>query len=350
MNVKNTIKSLIFFDKENVFVYTWMKGFLFLQKQNMWFNISEYQNQVIKEIETKLTNVNKLYLEVVGNCIDQSAFSNVINEFPADLWKRVFSHFKYEMEIFFCVRAEDILDEDKERPGGKEFKDFLMIYLKKIENQYGTKPHVVINGIDVENMYDLVFSFETYFQKQGYRVWEKYKVRAYETSMSRLLSEDGFGNDDHIPTSKKLILVCGLTPESGKLTTAAAQIYQDKEIWIESGYAKLDPIPDYSEDKNSARNIAAQALDICALHQYGLDDIIQNRNVLEKSEEKLKFLKKFSESLKIAVPEKIEDFTVGKLTIEENIWNNVSKFLQEEIEKADSPTLQEKLIELKEKI
>lgn len=316
----------------------------------MWFNVSEYQAQVTKEIENKLSNVNKLYLEVVGNCIDQSAFSRVVNGFPADLWKRVFSHFKYDMEIFFCVRAEDILNEYKERPGGKEFKDFLVIYLKKIENQYGTKPHVVINGIDVENMYDLIFSFETFFQKQGYRVWEKYKVRAYETPMSRLLSEDWFGNDDHIPTSKKLILVCGLTPESGKLTTAAAQIYQDREIWIESNYAKLDPIPDYNEDKKSARNIAAQALDICALHQYGLNNIIENRNVLEKSEEKLKFLKKFDESLDIAVPEKIDDFTVGKIAIEEDFKNPVSKFLQEEIEKADSPTLQEKFVELKDKI
>ena len=316
----------------------------------MWFNVSEYQNQLIKQIEDKLTNINKLYLEVVGNCIDQSAFSRIINGFSADLWKRVFSHFKYEMEIFFCVRAEDILDEDKERPGGKEFKDFLMIYLKKIENQYGTKPHVVINGIDVENMYDLIFGFETYFQKQGYRVWEKYKVRAYETSMSRLLSEDGFGNDDHIPTSKKLILVCGLTPESGKLTTAAAQIYQDKEIWIQSDYAKLDPVPDYNLDKNAPRNIAAQTLDICALHEYQLDDIIQNRNVLEKSEEKLKFLKKFDESLGLKVPEKIDDFTVWKIEFDDGDIANLSKVLQEEIEKADSPTLQEKFVELKDKI
>jgi len=316
----------------------------------MWFNVSEYQNQLIKQIEDKLANINKLYLEVVGNCIDQSAFWRIINGFPTDLWKRVFSHFKYEMEIFFCVRAEDILDEDKERPGGKEFKDFLMIYLKKIENQYGTKPHVVINGIDVENMYDLIFGFETYFQKQGYRVWEKYKVRAYETSMSRLLSEDWFGNDDHIPTSKKLILVCGLTPESGKLTTAAAQIYQDKEIWINSDYAKLDPVPDYNLDKNAPRNIAAQTLDICALHEYHLDDIIQNRNVLEKSEEKLKFLKKFDESLELKVPEKIDDFTIWKIEFDDGDIANLSKVLQEEIEKADSPTLQEKFVELKDKI
>ena len=314
----------------------------------MWFNISEYQNQVIKEIEDKLSNVNKLYLEVVGNCIDQSAFSRIINEFPADLWKKVFSHFKYEMEIFFCVRAEDILNEDKERPSGKEFKDFLMIYLKKIENQYGTKPHVVINGIDVENMYDLIFSFETHFQKQGYRVWEKYKVRAYETPMSRLLSEDWFGNDDHIPTSKKLILVCGLTPESGKLTTAAAQIYQDKEIWINSDYAKLDPVPDYSLDKNAPRNIVAQTLDICALHEYGLDDIISNRNVIEKSEEKFKFREKFNEALGVKIPEKIEDYTVWKIEFDDGDIANLSNVLQEEIEKADSPTLQEKFVELKD--
>ena len=268
---------------------------------------------------------------------------------PWNLWNPLLKN-KYDMEVFFCVRAEDILDEGKQRPDDKEFKDFLVIYLKKIENQYGTKPHIVINGIDVENMYDLIFSFETYFQKQGYRVWEKYKVRAYETSMSRLLSEDGFGNDDHIPTSKKLILVCGLTPECGKLTTAAAQIYQDREIWIESNYAKLDPIPDYNEDKDSVRNVAAQALDICALNKYGLNDIIENRNVLEKSEEKLKFLRKFDESLNISVPEKIEDFTVGKIILEESIWDSVSKFLQEEIEKADSPILQEKLVELKDKI
>ena len=254
------------------------------------------------------------------------------------------------MEIFFCVRAEDILDEDKEWEWWREFKDFLMIYLKKIENQYWTKPHVVINGIDVENMYDLIFGFETYFQKQGYRVWEKYKVRAYETPMSRLLCEDWFGNDDHIPTSKKLILVCGLTPESGKLTTAAAQIYQDREIWIESNYAKLDPIPDYNEDKNSARNIAAQTLDICALHQYWLDDIIQNRNVLEKSEEKLKFLKKFDESLWISVSEKIEDFTVWKAEFSEEDKVNITKFLQQNIERADWAILQEKLVELKESL
>ena len=257
----------------------------------MWFNISEYQNQVISEIQNKLEKSDKLYLEIVWNCIDQSDLSYLISWFPGDMWKKVFSHFKYDMDIFFCVRAEDILDENKKRQGERDFKDFLVIYLKKIENQYWIKAHIVINWINIENMYDLIFSFETYFQKLWYRVWEKYKIRAYETPMNRLLSEDWFWNDDHIPTSKKLILVCGLTPWSGKLTTAAAQIYQDKEIWIKSSYAKLDPIPDYNLDKNAPRNIAAKAFDVCTLNEYWLDELIQNRDVMEKSEEKFKFLR-----------------------------------------------------------
>ena len=312
----------------------------------MGFNANEYQNWIIKEIENKLNNYQKLYLEVVWNCVDQSDFSHIISWFPTDLWKRTFSHFKYNIDVFFCVRAEDILDEDKQWENWKNFKDFLTIYLKRIENQYWVKPHIVINDIDVENMYDLIFTFETNFQKLWYRVWEKYKIRAYETPMSRLLCEDWFGNDDHIPTSKKLVLVCGLTPESWKLTTAAAQIYQDREIGIESWYAKLDPIPDYNEDSNIPRNIAAQALDLCALNEYWLDNLIENRNVIEKSQEKLNFLKKFNAALNITAPEKIEDYTVWKAEFSEEYVSNIKKLLNEEIEKASTPILQEKLVAL----
>lgn len=315
----------------------------------MWFVASEYQNQLIYEIESKLEKNQKLYLEVIWNCIDQSDFSRLIPWFPADMRKRTFLHFKYDMEVFFCIRAEDILNEEKIRQDGKDFKDFLLIYLKKIENQYGVKPHIVINGIDVENMYDLVFGFETFFQKQWYRVREKYKVKAYEISMSRLLSEDWFGNDDHIPTSKKLILVCGLTPESGKLTTAAAQIYQDAEIWISAWYAKLDPLADYEASKDSIRNVATQARDIYSIGQYGLSDVLEKRNVFDKSEEKFRFLQKFFEKLELEVPQKVEDYTVGKLNVDDSdIQNNLVKFLWEEIKKADFAMLQDRLVSLQE--
>jgi hypothetical protein len=61
-------------------------------------------------------------------------------------------------------------------------------------------------------------------------------------------------------------------------------------------------------------------------------------------------LKKFDESLGLKVPEKIDDFTVWKIEFDDWYIANLSKVLQEEIEKADSPILQEKFVELKDKI
>lgn len=317
----------------------------------MWFNSSEYQNQVISDVQSKLDKYGKLYLEIVWNCIDQSDYGRMVSWFSNDMFKKIFATFKYDMDVFFCVRAQDILDEDRLRWEGKEFKDFLLIYLRKIENQYWVKPHVVINGIDIENMYDLVFSFETYFQKQWYRVWEKYKVRAYETDIKKLLSEDWFGNDDHIPTSKKLILVCGLIPESWKLTTAVTQVYLDGEIGIKSSYAKFDPLPDYSEDKNSKRNIATQVRDYLSFHHFWMDDMFKNRDVFDKNNEKFIFLQRFCEKLKLEVPQNIADFTLWKLDLaDEDIQQNLAKVLQEEIEKADRPEIQDFLVGLSDKI
>ena len=64
----------------------------------------------------------------------------------------------------------------------------------------------------------------------------------------------------------------------------------------------------------------------------------------------IKFLKKFDESLGLKVPERIDDFTIWKIEFEDENIANLSKVLQEEIEKADSTTLQEKFVELKDKI
>ena len=59
-------------------------------RRKMWFNVTEYQNQIIKDIEDRLNKNQKLYLEIVGNCIDQSDFSRIAPELPSDIWKRHF--------------------------------------------------------------------------------------------------------------------------------------------------------------------------------------------------------------------------------------------------------------------
>ncbi|MDR3168237.1 MAG: DUF1846 family protein [Candidatus Peribacteria bacterium] len=279
------------------------------------FDYQNYLRILGEQIQDKLSESSKLYLEITGNLVDQGNITELLPAFEADTYKKAFAPYKYEMDILFCIKAQDIIDNvptgDDERP----FCDFLEIYLKKVENNFGVKPHIVINLIDIENMYDVVFSFETHFQKLGYRVWEKYKIRAYSHDISQVLSEDGFGNDDHIPATKKLNLIAGLTPECGKLTVAIAQIYLDQEIGIEADYAKLDILPNYIESPASPLNIMARAQYLEKAYEEEFDSLLTQKDLYERGLEKHAFLQKVFKLLGKEVPELISDYVFGQIAI-----------------------------------
>jgi uncharacterized protein (UPF0371 family) len=219
------------------------------------------------------------------------------------------------MDILLCIKAQDVIDNVSVGEEGGSFCDFLEIYLKKVENNFGVKPHIVINLIDIENMYDVIFNFETYFQKLGYRVWEKYKIRAYSHDISQVLSEDGFGNDDHIPTTKRLNLIAGLTPECGKLTVAIAQMYLDQEIEIESNYAKLDILPNYNESAASPLNIMARAQYLEKAYEEEFDSLLTQKDLYERGLEKHAFIQKVFKLLGRTVPEAISDYVFGQIDV-----------------------------------
>ena len=93
-------------------------------------------------------------------------------------------------------------------PGSKFIqKDIKNLWSDYFERNFGVKPVIVINNIDIANMFDLVLNFERRFQKKQYRVFERYKILGYPYNMKSMLSENGFEEDDHIPLFKNLVLV-----------------------------------------------------------------------------------------------------------------------------------------------
>ena len=103
--------------------------------QQNGFNHQKYLQTVSEQLQEKLSQHNKLYLEVTGNLIDQSNLSELIPGFEEDTYKKMLSPFKYDMDILFCVKAQDVIDDTPMGDDGKPFREFLQIYLKKIENQ-----------------------------------------------------------------------------------------------------------------------------------------------------------------------------------------------------------------------
>ena len=312
-----------------------------------WFDYQTYFSQLSEQITDKLGQHSKLYLEVTGNLVDQNNITQILPNFAPDTYKKVFEKFKYDMDIFLCIKAQDIIDDLPIGSEQKSFREFLQVYLKKIENQFWVKPHIVINLIDIENMYDVIFNFETQFQKLGYRVREKYKIRAYSHDIAYVLSEDGFGNDDHIPTSKKLVLIAGLTPECGKLTVAIAQIYLDQEIDIESGYAKIDVLPNYSQAPNHPLNIMARAQYIEKAYKEEFDSTLNQIDLYQRGLEKHAFIQKVFKILKKPVPEYLSDYVFGQ--VDDNtmdipaLHTTAAEYIKKLISTSDNPDLSEKL-------
>ena len=104
-----------------------------------------------------------------------------------------------------------------------------------------------------------------------------------------VLSEDGFGNDDHIPITKNLVLVVGAASSSGKMSTCLGQIYNDHQIDIKSGYAKYETFPIRNLPLNHPVNLAYEAatidigdgnmLDTYHKKAYGIDAVNYNRDM-----------------------------------------------------------------------
>jgi uncharacterized protein (UPF0371 family) len=102
--------------------------------------------------------------------------ARVLPGFNVESKKIIFSSLKDQVDILFCVRAQDIIENRQLGNQDVDFKTSVRNMLRNIEQNLGIRPHLVINAIDVENMFDIVLEFEKEFQRKNYRVWERYKI------------------------------------------------------------------------------------------------------------------------------------------------------------------------------
>lgn len=231
----------------------------------------------------------RLYLEIGGKFMNDTHAARVLPWFDQESKKKIFESLKSQAEILFCVNANDILSNRQLSNQNIDYKDYVYQLIRNIEKNIGLKPHIVINNIDVGNMFDMILEFEKDFQRKQYRVRERYKITWYPHNTDMILSEDGFGNDDHIPLTKNLILVTGAASSSGKMSTCLGQIYLDHQIDVKSGYAKYETFPIWNIALEHPINLAYEAatvdigdynmIDEYHKKAYGQDSVNYNRDV-----------------------------------------------------------------------
>ncbi|MGB7294108.1 MAG: DUF1846 domain-containing protein [Candidatus Aminicenantales bacterium] len=229
---------------------------------------------------------NKLYLEFGGKLLYDYHAARVLPGFDPNVKMRLLQQLRDQADVLLCIYAGDI-EKRKLRA------DFGITYdvdaLKLIDDlgDWG----VAVTGV-VITRYDNQASakvFKNKLERRGVRVYTHRFTRGYPTDVDLIVSDEGYGANEHIETDRPLVIVTGPGPGSGKLATCLSQLYHDHKKGSRSGYSKFETFPIWNLPLKHPVNIAYEAatadigdfnlVDPFHLESYGRSAVNYNRDV-----------------------------------------------------------------------
>ena len=229
---------------------------------------------------------NKLYLEFGGKLFDDFHASRVLPGFQPDSKLRMLCELSDQAEIVIVISAEDI-EKNKIRGDLGITYDSDVLRLMHIYQGLGLYVgSVVITKYNAQESAEL---FKNRLEKLGIKVYRHYLIPGYPTNVPFIVSDDGYGKNDYIETSRPLVVVTAPGPGSGKMAVCLSQLYQEHQRGIEAGYAKFETFPIWNIPLKHPVNVAYEAatadlkdvnmIDSFHLEAYGEMAVNYNRDL-----------------------------------------------------------------------
>lgn len=223
----------------------------------------ELQKQRISERIKKFDN--KLYLEFGGKIFDDYHASRVLPGFKSDSKVQMLFGLREKVEIIITISANDIESSKMRADSGISYEDevFRMIdSFKQMELFVGS---VVVTRYNKEPSVEV---FKRKLRAKGIPTFFHYNINGYPVDTDLVVSEEGFGKNDYIKTSRSLIVVTAPGPGSGKMATCLSQLYHENKNGTLAGYAKYETFPIWNLPLKHPVNLAYEAA------TADLDDVI----------------------------------------------------------------------------
>ena len=229
---------------------------------------------------------NKLYLEFGGKIFDDYNASRVLPGFSPDAKIKLLQEFKDDLEIIFCINA-GIIQKNKIRADYGIGYDVELIRL--IENIQ--KLGISINSV-VVTMYtgqEEVEKLKQTLNDMNIKVYIHTPTKGYPDDVEIIVSEEGYGKNPYIETTKKLVVVTAPGPNSGKLGTCLSQLYHEHKKGVRAGYAKFETFPVWDLPLMHPVNVSYEAatadlgdinmIDSFHLEEYNVKAVSYNRDI-----------------------------------------------------------------------
>jgi len=245
--------------------------------------LEEQSAEILKRVERFQ---GKLYLEFGGKLLYDYHASRVLPGFDPNVKMRLLQRLKDKINVILCIYAGDI-ERKKMRA------DFGITYdadsLKTIDDfkEWGIDVNAVV--ITRCSGQPSARAFKNKLERRGVKVYTHQYTKGYPTDVDLIVSDEGYGSNEYIPTNKPIVIVTGPGPGSGKLGTCLGQLYHEYRKGFKVGYAKFETFPIWNLPLSKKVNIAYEAatvdlkdvnlIDSHHLEAYGETTVNYNRDI-----------------------------------------------------------------------
>lgn len=253
---------------------------------NTGFDNELYVTKQIERIKERINMFDKLYLEFGGKLFDDYHARRVLPGFELDAKIRLLEALREETEIIFCINAKDIERKKIRADYGITYDMEVIRLIKEL-----TKCGISINSV-VITLYkgqDSADKFKKQLEEMNVKTYIHTSTKGYPTDVDMIVSEEGYGANQYIETTKPLVVVNAPGPNSGKLATCLSQLYHEHKRGVKAGYAKFETFPVWDLPLKHPINVAYEAatadikdvnmIDHFHLDEYGINAINYNRDL-----------------------------------------------------------------------
>ena len=229
---------------------------------------------------------DKLYMEFGGKLFDDYHASRVLPGFEPDNKLKMLDQIKDDAEIVIVISAVDI-EKNKMRADLGITYDLDVLRLRDEFMSRGfLVSSVVITHYNGQSSAD---AYRSRLEWLGINVYYHHTIEGYPNNVALIDSEEGFGKNDYVQTTKPLVIVTAPGPGSGKMAVCLSQLYQENQRGIKAGYAKFETFPIWNLPLKHPINIAYEAatadlndvnmIDPFHLEAYGKTVVNYNRDI-----------------------------------------------------------------------
>lgn len=242
------------------------------------------QSEHIKERIAKFGG--KLYLEFGGKLFDDYHASRVLPGFQPDSKISMLMQLKDQAEAIIAINSNDI---ERKKVRGDLGITYDLEAMRLIDSFSGRG--IKVCGVVLTRYAEqrAAKAFEQKLTEEGIKVYHHYSIEGYPANIPLIVSDEGYGKNEFVKTTKPLVVVTAPGPGSGKMAVCLSQLYHENKNGVYAGYAKFETFPIWNLPLNHPVNIAYEAatadlndknmIDPYHMEAYGKTTVNYNRDV-----------------------------------------------------------------------